>query len=111
MIVDYFILGLAVVGFVGITTLVLNLISSWKRHQDEQMAKAVQMVLDHAFVLMEMKEMSDGKLMAYRTKTNEFIAQGNDFDDLSKNFLSRFPGKTGLFPGTDLRIEAPSEKV
>jgi len=69
------------------------------------MALAVQMVLDHAFVLMEIKEV-EGKLMAYRTKTNEYIAQGKTFKELSKNFLERFPEKTGLFPGTDLRIEA-----
>ena len=36
-----------------ISFVILFLRSSWQNHKDEQLAKAVQMVLDHAFVLME----------------------------------------------------------
>ena len=111
MIVDYLIFGLTLLGAIALITLVLNLVLSWKEHKDRQMAKAVQMVLDHAFVLMEVKE-ENGKLMAYRTKTQEFIAQGETFEELSKNFLERFPSKTGLFPGKpDLRIEAIKDAI
>ena len=60
--------------------------------------------------MMEIKE-TNGKLMAYRTITNEFIAQGENFEELSKHFLERFPSKTGLFPGTDLRIEATKNAI
>ncbi|MDB2315538.1 hypothetical protein N9V27_01030 [bacterium] len=94
-----------------ISFVVLFLRSSWQSHKDEQLAKAVQMVLDHAFVLMKIEE-TDGKLMAYRTITNEFIAEGNSFEELSKHFLERFPSKTGLFPGQpELRIEAVNNAI
>lgn len=97
-----------IVALIGLVIVFLR--SSWQDHKDEQMAKAVQMVMDHAFVLMEIKE-TNGKLMAYRTITNEFIAQGENFEELSKHFLERFPSKTGLFPGTDLRIEATKNAI
>jgi hypothetical protein len=94
-----------------ISFVILFLRSSWQNHKDEQLAKAVQMVLDHAFVLMEIEE-NNGKLMAYRTITNEFIAEGNNFEELSKHFLERFPSKTGLFPGQpELRIEATKNAI
>ena len=38
-----------IVALIGLVIVFLR--SSWQDHKDEQMAKAVQMVMDHAFVL------------------------------------------------------------
>jgi hypothetical protein len=84
----------------------LYFVITYQKRKDEEMAIAVQMVMDHAFVLMDLEEV-EGKLMAYRTKTQEFIVQGDTFEDLAKEFLKMHPGKTGLFPkNKHLRIES-----
>jgi hypothetical protein len=55
----------------------------------------INQVMAQKFIVMRLEENEYG-VFAYRFKTGEFLAQGQNFDEMAENFKTRFPDKTGL---------------
>jgi hypothetical protein len=93
-------LSIGILGFI----FVIYLVWAVKRSREKSMDRAVNVAIDNMCVIMSLDE-NGGIMIARRTSDGEFIAQGNDWNELCENFSIRFPGKIGFFPGTDRCIE------
>lgn len=66
--------------------------------QDEVEAQIEE--LRNKFIFLKIEE-HNGIQFAYNATNNEFVCQGNTFDELNENFGKRFPGAKGILVKDD----------
>lgn len=69
----------------------------WSRKIDREI-RAVEKDVEQIFnkIIFMKTEQHDDKIFAYDAVTAEFICQGDDLEELSKNFGKRYPNRKGI---------------
>lgn len=78
---------------------------------DAELNTLVDRIIEDLLVLVTV-EVDGNQYLCYNSKTKDFVCQGIDIGEISKNFATRFPGKKmAIFDGDQTAIETLKKQL